>query len=352
MSISKSRYLKSWKRAKLIPLYKGKGISRTDTSSYRPVSILPAMSKVVDKVVHQQLSNFMEKSGQLSHNLHVYRNGYSTTSAMLQLSDSILQAVDSNLISTVVTIDESAAFDCVCPYLLDKKLQLYNVDKSTRDWIMDYMTDRELFVEIGTKKSDKVSVSRGVPQGSVLGLLLFTIYTNELPEVIVDRECQENVHKEMDRLFQQNCRKCGSIPAFADDASVVMETKTRVWSQELVNKVTTELKSFLNSQDLSVNMSKTNLFESMVKQKRTRLKGSQPIIETVNAKGEEKTIKPQQSIRLLGVNLEQNLTWNSHILTGEKALLPAMRQQLGALTANRSLSEVNFCWPTVSYWAK
>ena len=157
------------KTAKLIPLYKGKGIDETSPSSYRPVAILPAISKVVEKVVHSQLSKFMEESGQFSHNIHGYRTGHSTNSAMLQILDSILQAVDINSISTIVTIDKSSAFDCVCPNILDKKIQMYNIDNKTRNWINDYMTNRELYVEIGTKKSNKINVNRGVPQGSVLG---------------------------------------------------------------------------------------------------------------------------------------------------------------------------------------
>ena len=81
--------------------------------SYRPVAILPTISKIVEKVTHSHIITYMESSGQLNHNLHGYRTSDSTTTALLQLSDTILQATDSNLIVTLITVDKSAAFDCV-----------------------------------------------------------------------------------------------------------------------------------------------------------------------------------------------------------------------------------------------
>ena len=86
-------------------------------------STVQAMSKVAEKVIHSQLMKYMEESGQLSQNIHGYRSNHSTVTAMLQISDSILQAADVNSISTLVMIDESAAFDCVNVEILDKKLE-------------------------------------------------------------------------------------------------------------------------------------------------------------------------------------------------------------------------------------
>ena len=123
LSLQKSKFAKNWKKSKVIPLHKGKGTSRTSPSSYRPVALLPTLSKIVEKVAHNQLIQYFESSGQLNPNLHGYRANYSTSSTLLQLSDAILQAVDKNLISTLLTVDESAAFDCVSNTILDKKTQ-------------------------------------------------------------------------------------------------------------------------------------------------------------------------------------------------------------------------------------
>ena len=113
LSIKNSEFIESWKTAKLIPIHKGKGISRKSPGAYRPVAILLSNYKIVEKVIQCQIVKFMNKTCQFNPNLHAYREHYSTMSALIQLSDSMLEATDDNLISMLVTIDESVAFDCV-----------------------------------------------------------------------------------------------------------------------------------------------------------------------------------------------------------------------------------------------
>ena len=247
----------------------------------------------------------MERSSQFNQNLHGYRNNHSTTTALLQLSNTILQVTDSNLISTLVTIDESAAFDCVNFKILQKKLQIYNFDEKTRNWIDNYLDERYQYVEIGVKKSDIMEIRQGVPQGSILGPLIFSIYTNELPAVVRQQHCQDPAHRKQTELFGDNCRSCGSVPSYADDATFVVETKTREMSQKKIEEATTRMKNFLNSQDLCVNMEKTCILESMVKQKRSRIKGEQPSLSIQKESGEITTILPKKHIRLLGMNVEE-----------------------------------------------
>ena len=112
-------------------------------------------------------------------------------------------------------------------------------------------------------------VQRGVPQGLVLRPLFYTIYMNKLPHVIRNSNCTSPAHRESSVLFPYNCGTCGTVPSYADDATFVVETKTRESSQIKIENAATLIKNFFNSQELSVNLSKTSLLESMVKQKRS-----------------------------------------------------------------------------------
>ena len=170
LSMRTNEFIMKWKTAKIIPLWKGKGPSKIIPSSYRPISLLPTVSKLTEKAVQSQLLGFMCSTNQINMNHHTYRGSHSMTTALLQMSDAILEATDKNYISTLTTIDETAAFDTINFDILDKKLQLYNCSDEFRTWIRTYLNDRTQYVYIAGKRSGMKSVNMGVPQGSVLGI--------------------------------------------------------------------------------------------------------------------------------------------------------------------------------------
>ena len=169
ISIESSDFSNRWKKARVIPLFKGKGADRNNPSGYRPVSLLPTTAKVTEHVVQMQVQKFLETTKQINNNLHAYRNNLNTTTTLLQMSDAIMRSTDRNYISTLITIDESAAFDCVGYNILMKKLELYNIGPRTINWFKNYLNRRQHFVAIGAKCSETINVYRGAPQGSVLG---------------------------------------------------------------------------------------------------------------------------------------------------------------------------------------
>ena len=125
--------------------------------------------------------------------------------------------------------------------------------------------------------------------------------------------------------------KCGTIPFYADDATILHSSNSRSLNQyKIVNNLKL-IKEFLNDNNLTINMSKTNLLEVMVKQKCVRTPGAPPHNLTKDKDGNDKVIMAGRSLKLLGCNLQDNLSWQSHLSTGEKALLPITCQKLGAL---------------------
>ena len=126
------------------------------------------------------------------------------------------------MITTIMTIDESCAFDSVRHNILLEKMDLYNFSEQTIEWFQDYLRFRTQYVVVNTKPSRMTAISHGVPQGSVLGPVLYTLFINEMPELTKDYEnCKRSEHNNTEKLFGLNCLCCGTVPSFADDATVV-----------------------------------------------------------------------------------------------------------------------------------
>ena len=270
---------------------------------------------------------------------HAYRSKTSTTTALLELTEIIARGADENAITSTMSVDQTAAFDCVEHETLMEKLKFYHISTRTLQWIQSYLTYRSGYVVVGSADSMIRPIPHGVPQGSVLGPLLYLIYVNELPSITYDNDICENLcHMNRSKLWDASCQRCGTFTVYADDAEFTTTSKSRMSNQLRIENMYTTIVDFLNSNGLEVNAGKTTLTEYMTHQKHAKSRGIPPDLTVEELKGNRMVdthITDSVYTRFLGANLRNNLSWDSHLLSGKHAILPAVRKQLGAISSLR-----------------
>ena len=161
------------KRAKILPIFKNK--DKLEITNYRPISILPVISKVYEKVFHNRLYNYFSLNNLLSSSQFGFRSGASTEHAISKFFDNILKLFDQNKVAIATFMDSSKAFECVDHNILLSELKRYGIHETALQWINSYLSDREHFVSWNQSHSSLLNLNIGVPQGSFLGPLLFLI---------------------------------------------------------------------------------------------------------------------------------------------------------------------------------
>lgn len=218
--LTTSIYPSSWKCARVIPIPKVR--EPKSPADFRPISILPFLSKAFERLVKTQMSAHLETNRLLSTHQSGFRSGRSTTTALLDITENIRADIDARRISIVVLLDFSKAFDTVNhTFLLRKLSHQFDMSSSATSLMRNYLHDRVQFVSQMGDHSTIGLLNRGVPQGSVLGPLLFSLYINELPTLIKHSRCH---------LFADDVQLniSGTIDNISDTVKMLNEDLSRI----------------------------------------------------------------------------------------------------------------------------
>lgn len=269
------------KRGKIVPVFK-KG-DRNVLSNYRPITILPFFSKLIEKLIVARLMKYLTKFKLLTQRQFGFRPNYSTELALIELTDFIKQGLDNQLFVGAVFIDLTKAFDTINHNILFLKLESLGICGPALLLIQNYLSNRNQFVKFGHAMSNPTVVNQGVPQGSILGPLLFLMYINDLPTTLNNSKCI----------------------LYADDTTIFASDHD---VPNLTAKLTNDLQKvhdWCRKNLLQINRLKTTfmIFHSPQKQ----LSAAPCIFLDGNS------IHPSDSTNFLGVVLDKNIKFDEHI---------------------------------------
>jgi hypothetical protein len=259
----------------------------------------------MEKLMHKRLYDFLDEHDILCKNQFGFRKKYSTIYALIEIVEEIKKSIDSGKFGCGIFIDLKKAFDTVNHKILLSKLEHYGVRGPVQKWFESYLTGRKQFVFCNGVQSSVKSISCGVPQGSVLGPLLFLIYINDLPNI-------------SDKL---------QFFLFADDTNIYYEHKDLKVLENIVNKELRKLSLWLNLNRLALNISKTNF---VIFRSQQRLPN-----HNVTIIMNKKAIEQKEFVKYLGMQVDQHLLWGEHI----KSISKKISRSIGIITILRKCME-------------
>ena len=278
------------KYAQVVPVYKGK--SQLEVTNYRPISLLPIFNKIFEKLLHARLIQFLDMHKIIFNHQFGFQKNKSTSLAILDVCTQLVNAVENKQFSTCIFLDFAKAFDTVDHNILIYKLEYNGVSGITLNWFKSYLTNRSQKVCINGTQSESCNKKFAVPQGSVLGPLLFLLYINDMP-------------------FSSNILK---FHLFADDTSIFFSHKNLSQLQLIVNDELSKVSDWLVANKLTLNVDKSNflIISPLIKNKTNEIKLA------IN----NKLIAQKDCIKYLGVLLDKDISWKQHIQQVNRNIMP------------------------------
>ena len=268
------------KIANVVPIFKSG--DEMVFSNYRPVSVLPVFSKLLERLMYNRLISFINENKLLYDYQFGFQKGKSTYMAMVMLIDKISDALDRGDCVIGVFLDFSKAFDTVDHKILLQKLKIYGIKNVPLQWFESYLSERTQYVTYNSVKSTREKVNCGVPQGSILGPLLFLLYINDLSSV---------------------SEYCYSV-LFADDTNVFISGENIDVLCSRLNEELECIREWLCCNKLSLNVSKTHYMIFTPRNK---------IVHDIDVKIHGVSVERVYATKFLGVIIDSKLTWKPHV---------------------------------------
>jgi hypothetical protein len=277
------------KIAKIIPIYKSSDPSLL--KNYRPVSLLTAFSKLIEKLMFNKLTSFLNSTNTLFKHQYGFRAKHSTIHPIIHLLNHCAECINQTNPEFTLAIfcDLSKAFDVISHNILLQKLNLYGIRGIANQWFESYLSDRSQFIELENVHSSHLPVRCGVPQGSILGPILYLIYVNDI---------------------YNSCE--GNIVSFADDTTLFMSNSDVT---QLFSEVNTQINNLFNwfcANKLSLNANKTKYIVIRHNHMHCDLTGLNINIDNIPLKRIGNDCD-EKAAKFLGIHIDEHLTWKYHI---------------------------------------
>ena len=276
-----------WKQAIIKPIPKNDDPS--SPADFRPISLLPAISKIIEKIASSQMCDFLKDDDQLDKLQSAYKLFHSTNTALLNITDDIYKALDKSQLTILILLDYSKAFDCANHRLILSKLKAAGFHDDALTWVLSYLLERKQKVRTDLGESRWVTMKNGVPQGSILGPLLFLILVSDLYKSISN----------------------GKYHMYADDTQLYYHCTLNQIETTIsrINQDLEKVQLFSNNNCLKLNTTKSNFIIIGSRPNLTKLsKKKLPLIVLNN-----KVIERKTHVKNLGVIFDEPFTWSKHV---------------------------------------
>ena len=276
------------------------------------------MSKILEKAVFLQVVAYLDKIKLLHPNHHGCRSGHNTATALIPMYEQWTDEVESGQMVGVMMIDLSVAFDMVDHSLLIEKLRLFGLEIEVTQWLESYLTGRSQSVLVDGCLSPPLMIDCGVPQGSILGPLMYIIFTNDMPDLVHNHDINFEDS-------QPYCPECGSTVCYVDDGTYsVGHQDPAILSCKLSDQYK-KIEEYMSANKLVINGNKTHLV--IMGTEATAAKRGE-----VKLQAGQHTILPSSSEKLIGGQISQDLKWKQHLQdSGDQSLVRQLTSRINGL---------------------